>query len=65
MKNKKFLGVLMALGLTFSLTLVTSAATLVPSTDSINVSYEGKSLDESNKHFFKGTDLKDVVAMKA
>ena len=63
MKNKKFLGILMALGLTFSLTLATSAATLLPSTDSINVSYEGKSLDESNKHFFKGTDLKDVVAL--
>ncbi len=61
--NKKFLGIILGLGLTFSLSFAASAYTLLPSTDDINISYAGKSVDKDNKHFYKDTDLNDAVAL--
>lgn len=61
--DRKFLGIILGLGLTFSLSFVASAYTLMPSTDSINVSYIEKNVDEDNKHFYKETDLSDAVAL--
>ena len=62
--NKKFLGIIMALGLTFSLALGASAATALPSTDSVNIQYDGQKLEPKNReHFFKKSGLKDAVAL--
>ncbi len=62
--NKKFLGILMALGLTFSLTFAASAATLMPSTDDIKIVQKNGG-NELQRHYYKNTNLEDVVAFRA
>lgn len=57
--NRNFLGVMLGLGLTFGLSFAASAYTLLPPTNSIKISLNGK---QAQGRFIKGTNFKDCLA---